>query len=432
MASAAVSLAPDRHEDTFAADLSAFIGKYTATWENAPSQIPLRAKRFDRRSQRENERHLDLLIELVERRLKVFPDSPSEQAAWRENIVTAARRMCVRPIGLPEPYLDILLSREYTEVTRDFVREARDFDPGIALTDLGQAMRNVWVTNYLQILKGRQPSLNAAIFAYSMLYPYTDNFLDRPDFSSASKAAFNRRFGLRLGGAGLLPLEPHERQIYRLVELIERRYPRREFPEVYRSLLAIHHGQVRSLEQQGAGCSLEPGQILRISVEKGGTSVLADGYLIDGRLSRAEADFFFGFGVLLQLQDDLQDLQPDRRSQRWSIFSRAESGSALEALTCRLYHFMTIVLETDGGFSGARHATLKELIASNCLILMLQSIALNSSRYGRCFLGRMENFSPLSFEYLRKLLPRLEKKHAGIMKSFRRRRNPVSVFDLIG
>ena len=430
MALAAVSLAPTT--DRFADDLRDFINKYAGLWESAGSRLPLPAKHYETKQQRENERHLDLLIDLVESRLKGFPDSLEEQSVWRENIVSAARRLCVMQIGLPEPYLDILLSREYTEVTRNFVRQARDFDPQIALVDLGQAMRNVWVTNYLQIFKGRQPSLNTAVFAYSMLYPYTDNHLDRPDVSPESKAAFNRRFGLRLGGAGLLPLEPHERQIYRLVELIERRYPRREFPEVYQSLLAIHHGQVRSLEQQGAGCALDSGRILLISIEKGGTSVLTDGYLIDGRLSRAEADFFFGFGVLLQLQDDLQDLQSDRSSQRWSIFSRAESGARLEALTCRLYHFMKLVLEADSGFSDSRYATLRELVASNCFILMLQSIAQNSSYYGRAFVDHMESFSLLRFAYMRKLLHRLERKHAGVMKSYRRRRHPVSVFDLIG
>ncbi len=430
MSLAAVSLF--RADDSFADDLRAFIDKYVAMWESAGSQPPLPLKRYEAKRQRHNERNLDLLISLVEHRLKDFPEKAGERQAWRENILADARRMCIGEIGLPASYLDILLSREYTEVTREFVRQARNFDPAIALADLGQAMRNVWVTNYLQILKGRQPSLNPAIFAYSMLYPYTDNHLDRPDISPASKAAFNRRFGLRLAGAALLPLEPHERQIYRLVELIEHRFPRREFPEVYQSLLAIHHGQVRSLEQQGAGCPLTSGQILRISVEKGGTSVLADGYLIDGRLSRAEADSFFGFGVLLQIQDDLQDLRSDRSAQRWSVFSRAGSGCGLEALTCRLYHFMNAVLENDGVFSGIRCATLKELISNNCFILMLQSIALNPSDYSRVFLAHMEPFSPLSFEYMRKLLPRLERKHAGVMKSFRRRRNPVSVFDLIG
>ncbi len=430
MALAAVSLAPP--QDRFADDLRAFIDKSVALWESAGSQPPQLLKRYEAKQQRRNERNLDLLINLVEPRLRDFPDSDGERQAWRQNILADARRMCIAEIGLPEPYLDILLSREYTEVTSEFVRQARKFDPAIAFDDLGQAMRNVWVTNYLQIFMGRKPSLNPAIFAYSMLYPYTDNYLDRPDVPLQLKVAFNRRFGLRLAGAALLPQEPHERQIFRLVEMIERQYPRRDCPEVYKSLLAIHNGQIRSLEQQGPACPLNSGQLLRISVEKGGSSVLADGWLIGGRLTRSEAEFFFGFGVLLQLQDDLQDLRQDQRSQRWSLFSRAAAGAAAEGLASRLYHYMEAVLETAGRFSGTQYAALKDLVAGNCFILMLQSIAINSSYYGREFLKHMEAFSPLSFAYLRSLRPRLERKHAGVMKSYGRRRNPVSVFDLIG
>ncbi len=429
---ALAAILPAQSDDAFAADLAAFIDRYVSMWESAGTHRPAPSRRYSEGEQRENERRMDLLIGLVERRLKSFPDSVPERQSWRESIFADARRMCINPIGLPEPYLDILLSREYTEVTRDFVQLARAFDPEISLADLGQAMRNVWVTNYLQIFLGRKPSLNPAIFAYSMLYPYSDNYLDRPDLSAESKAAFNRRFGLRLGGAALLPLEPHERQIFRLVELIERHFPRYEFPEVYRSLLAIHHGQVLSLDQQGAGCRLDSGHLLRISVEKGGSSVLADGYLVDGRLSRDEADFFFGFGVLLQLQDDLQDLEQDRHSQRWSVFSRIASGAEAEAMTSRLYHFMEAAMKGAERFSGTRGETLKDLVHDNCFILMLQSIAINSPHYGKAFLEHMESFSPLNFAYLRKLRPRLEKKHADVARSYRRRKTPVSLYDLIG
>jgi hypothetical protein len=419
-------------DDSFREDLDGFIDRCIALWETTGTHPPQLSVRYERSQQRNNERKFDLLIDLVERQLRGFPDSVLGRDRWRRNILTSVKQICTASLGLPEVYLNILFSGEYTKVTRDFVHQARQFDPAIELADLGQAMRNVWVTNYLQMLLDLKPSLNPAVFAYSMLYPYTDNYLDRPEISPHSKAAFNRRFGLRLGGAALLPLERHEKQVFQLIEIIENKYSRSAFPEVYQSLLAIHNGQVRSLEQQGASCPLDLSRILRISIEKGGASVLADGYLIDGKLTRAEADFFFGFGVLLQLQDDLQDLQQDRCSQRWTIFSRIAEETRLDAVTSRLCHFMGSVLERSGRFSDARYATLKELIGNNCLVLMLQSIAINSSHYSRDYLRYMESFSPLSFSYLRKLRPRLEKRHAGVLASFRRRSSPISVYDLLG
>jgi hypothetical protein len=437
MSLAAVPLGekPDRSaspEVSFQDELRFCIDNNLALWENAGTQLPLLRTRYEARQQRENERKFDLLIRLVENHFRGVPDAASEQEAWRQNVLAMVRQVCTKSLGLPETYLNILLSKDYIEVTKTFVRQAREFDRDLELSDLGQAMRNVWVANYLQMLLGRQPSFRPAIFAYSMLYPYSDNYLDGPQNSAHSKAAFNQRFGERLRGVKLLPLNCLERQVFRLVEIIEGDYPRSGFPEVYQSLLAIHRGQIRSLQQQGAAQPLDLGQLLRISVEKGGTSVLADGYLIDGMLTREEAEFFFGFGVLLQLQDDLQDLQPDRESQRWTIFSRTSIDTRLDELTSRLYHFMEAVLKTSARFSDPRNSLLRELIGDNCFILMLQSIAINCADYSRGYLRHMELYSPLRFGYLSNLRPRLEKKGARVMDSLKRRSTPLTVFDLLG
>jgi hypothetical protein len=423
---------PISPEVLFQEQLRSFIRGHLTLWESAGTRLPLLRTRYATREQRDNERKFDLLIGLVEKEFRGVPGSASEQEAWRRNLLATVRRVCTRSLKLPETYLDTLLSREYIEVTRAFVRSAQEFDHDIGLGDLGQAMRNVWVANYLQMLLGRRPSLRPAIFAYSMLYPYSDNYLDGPQNTPQSKATFNQRFGERLSGVKLHPLDHLEGQIFRLVEIIEGDYPRAGFPDVYHSLLAIHHGQIRSLRQQGAVSPSDLGQLLHISIEKGGTSVLADGYLIDGTLTREEAEFFFGFGVLLQLQDDLQDLQPDRESQRWTIFSRTSLKSRLDELTSRLYHFMEAILNRSGRFSDPHNSLLRKLIGDNCSILMLQSIAINCADYSREYLRHMEPCSPLRFSYLRDLRPRLEKKGGRIMDGLKRRSTPLSIFDLLG
>ena len=82
------------------------------------------------------------------------------------------------------------------------------------------------------------------------------------------------------------PHNPHEAAVFRLIEKIENEYPRKDFPEIYASLLAIHAGQAKSLRQQGGLCILSPQALLQISVEKGGSSVLADSWLVAGRLNQ--------------------------------------------------------------------------------------------------------------------------------------------------
>ncbi|RPJ58170.1 MAG: hypothetical protein EHM24_28865, partial [Acidobacteria bacterium] len=179
----------------------------------------------------------------------------------------------------------------------------------------------------LQRLLGMPVGPTPAVLAYSLLYPYTDNHLDDPAVELSAKRAFIRRLGDRLAGSALEPAAPLERQVFRLVELIECQFARERQPQVYEALLAIHAAQLRSvtLLQRPA-----PDDVVEISVEKGGTSVLADGYLVAGTLNAAQAECVFGLGVFLQLRDDLEDLVEDRRSKQATVFSSLPPRALLD------------------------------------------------------------------------------------------------------
>ena len=135
------------------------------------------------------------------------------------------------------------------------------------------------------MLLDQSVELRDGLFAYSMLYPLTDNWLDDPAVPSARKRAFNQRFGWRLAGLPVIPHDAREAAVFRLVARIEDELPRRDFPWVFESLLAIHEGQSRSLDQQGAS-GLGDDEILAISFEKGGSSVLADLHLVSPEAER--------------------------------------------------------------------------------------------------------------------------------------------------
>ena len=60
--------------------------------------------------------------------------------------------------------------------------------------------------------------------------------------------AFSRRLADRLRGREVEPGDPREARIFELVAMIEGQYPRATgFPDVFASLLAIHHAQERSI-----------------------------------------------------------------------------------------------------------------------------------------------------------------------------------------
>ena len=104
-----------------------------------------------------------------------------------------------------------------------------------------------------------------------------------------TKLAFNHRFQRRLQGEDVRPANAYEATISQLVGMIESQWDRARYPQVYESLLAIHAAQARSLGLVAPGASPYELDVLGISFEKGGTSVLADGYLVAGWLTPEQA-----------------------------------------------------------------------------------------------------------------------------------------------
>ena len=109
----------------------------------------------------------------------------------------------------------------------------------------------------LQPLLGRPTELTPSILAYSLMYPYTDNYIDRADISHGAKSEFGARFRERLRGETPVPQNEREAALWTLVGLVEGEYPRPLYPQVFKSLLAIHAAQERSIGQltNGERCS---------------------------------------------------------------------------------------------------------------------------------------------------------------------------------
>ena len=135
--------------------------------------------------------------------------------------------------------------------------------------------------------------MTPAIIGYSLLYPYSDNYLDDDRIARQRKLDFSARFRDRLCGLSGAPRDRHEDAVWAMVRLIESQYPRRQFPHVYECLLAIHQAQEDSIAQMKRSSSLTHADVLRLSCAKGGTSVLANASLSHGELTEGEAKFAF-------------------------------------------------------------------------------------------------------------------------------------------
>ena len=417
--------------ESFAHDLAGLERRYALLWHGMPTTAPCLGDPVTRRRQRTHARAARALVGRLATETERYPESERLRPAWRRRVEEEVRRFGEECLGWPAGYRRLLFADAYYDSTVAFARAARAFDPELEADEIGQALRNVWIMNSLQMLLDRPVELSPAIFAYSMLYPETDNFLDDPEVGAADKRSFNRLLGARLAGTPVEPRGARLARVFRLVARIERQWPRAEYREVHESLLAIHRGQTRSLDQHGTRTALSEDDLLSISIAKGGASVLADGYLTAGRLTPDEADFCFGYGVFLQFLDDLQDLDTDRAAGHATLFSTAPAGAPLDALASRVYHLMNRVVTGSRRFSDPRHADSKDLILRNSVLLFVGAVAAHRAHFSKPFVRALETRWPLRFKAMLDIQARARKRFGKSLAKLKESRGVDTALDLL-
>jgi len=198
--------------------------------------------------------------------------------------------------------------------------------------------------------------------------------------------------------------------------LIETEYSRARFPHVFECLLAIHRAQESSISQLHGEHGFSHDDWLRLSVAKGGTSVLADACLANGSLSKEESRFAFEWGVLLQLGDDLQDLSDDMRRGSTTLFSTAAAkGVPLDGLTLQLLNFSERVGRCMEDLPHGT-ASLKDLLKMSWQSLIIRAVADSHEFFSSSFVREAERRSPFRFGFLRARNERLASRQ-GLYKT---------------
>ncbi len=308
-------------------------------WNCASTDFPALGRRYSYAEQREREKLLDNYLDRLEKHLRQASRARVDAEKILENAIPLVVDLSICALDLDQPYVKCLLRDGFSKIGIDLAVHARRLDPAVTIADILQACRNAWTACALQLMLAQPLEATPAIFAYSMLYPYSDNYLDDPQISSRAKVEFSERFRQRLAGDWFSPVPASEATIWELVSIIESQYPRATYPQVYDSLLAIHAAQQASILQMKRGRPQQDFDALRLTFTKGGTSVLADAYLAAGTLTGDESKSAFLWGVLLQLGDDLQDFHDDRTRGSQTLFTQAAERGPLDHITNRVLHF---------------------------------------------------------------------------------------------
>lgn len=371
-----------------------------ALWHELPDVMPEFSRRFAPWQQRENERQLELHLKGMPTSFGMYEALPDADKA---HVSLDVMKAIVGSSLLSHEVLSDKYFEESEKVTKRFMKEAREFDPTLSENDIHQALRNLWVFNSIQMYLGRRIMLTPSSFAYSLLYPYADNGLDSGARTKEEKKGLVCWLSKWFEINGCEAIDDLTAKIAGLLSMIGEEYPRDAFPEVHRSLLAIHMAQQKSLLLHESCLDADDADLIAITVEKGGTSVLADGYLAAGRLDAESADSLFEYGVVLQLVDDLQDLEEDKAADLVTPFRRAVEKGGIEGITRRLLHFAKRCAADLGGrdLQGAR--SIGEMIHASCTFLIMDAVAQHQESYTKSFLRTLEPFTPLRLGYLREM-----------------------------
>jgi hypothetical protein len=375
-------------------------------WNGMPVESAQDGPLYSAKEQEKRERAYDEALAAVEREAKLAARTRAERLEVQDRVIASFGRFAGVALGLEEEAVG-LLTHGFLPAGAQFAQWARRFDADLSTCDIIQACRNAWTACGLQPLLGEPMGLTPSIVGYSLLYPYSDNYLDCEDLGAQEKLRFSGRFLERLRGESLAALNRREIAIWDLVALIEAQYPRARYPQVFDCLIAIHRAQEASIAQVKNNGHCDDAQVLRISCAKGGSSVLADACLCRGWLNEAESEFAFDWGVLLQLGDDLQDVREDVRRGSRTLFSfAAASGARLDDLTARLLNMSGEVSDRMGRMPNGGRA-LKGLLRMSWRSLIVMAVAQAHEFFSPAFLAEMEQKSPFRFGFLRARQKRL-------------------------
>jgi hypothetical protein len=391
-------------------------GSYSQAWVEAKtaetmeqwSRCALKAlpagTQYSAKEHRAHEKAYDRGLRAVEREGRRAARSSAMRLETQRRIVALFPQFAAIALGLSGAE-NQLITCSFLPMGTELARWSRRFDRTLSNAGLVQACRNAWTCCGLQALLGKPMELTPAVLAYSLLYPYSDNYLDHPGMSGADKLGFSKRFRRRLQGAVEVPGNGHEASVWSMVQLIEDQHARLLYPQVYDCLLAIHKAQEDSIAQlknltDAAHEPLEDAELLRISCAKGGTSVLADACLVEPLLSPQADQLAFQWGVLLQLGDDLQDVGEDLRSGSITLFTRAVTeGKTLDGLIGKLLNFSHQIADRMDRMPHGSSA-LKSLLRMSWRSLILMAVADVRGYCSPAFLADLEPSSSFRFKFL--------------------------------
>ena len=347
-----------------------------------------------------NELYIKSISQNLQKQIGSFRKIPIQRGKWRNKALDMIYDILYREdiIGLHH-YMNQNEIDSFFGELMEFLRHVRKFAPDLLFTDIGQAIRNYIVYAVFKKLNKETSGFNLAAFGYSMLYPFTDNYLDNKSLSSEDKKEYNQLIRDKIDGKEIHPQKLHHRKTCDLLQNIEDLYPRNLDQTIYQLLLMMLDAQENSLSQQNKDLPLSDQERLEVSIYKGSISVLMDRFFVNKDTTEEDLIFYLSFGFFLQLADDLQDIGEDSRLGHSSLFTTNLQCRQEEAIVNKLLHYVHHIMTEYR----SDNESLKHFLLSNSYLLIFTSVIRSREFFSQEYIATIEKFLPFNTSILMNL-----------------------------
>lgn len=345
----------------------------------------------------QNEQYIQTISYDFHKQFENFPRFQIRRKKWKKVTINKLNNVLNSEtiIGI-HLYMDQQSLETFQNELMDFLAHVRQFAPELSFEGIGQATRNYIVYAMFKHLNQKPANFNNACFGYSMLYPFTDNYIDSISLSTKQKLEYNQIIRDKIKGKVVYPKTLHEEKTCELLQAIESLYPRDCNSTIFTLLLMMLDAQEDSILQQNKTAQLTVDERLNISLYKGGISVLIDQYFVEKELTEEDLNFYLGFGFFLQLVDDLQDIKEDYEQGNQTIFTLDLHCVEVEKIVNKMIHFIHRISTSYK----AKNNTFLDFLQANCYQLVYLSLAGSKEFFSKEYLDKIENFSLITYSFL--------------------------------
>ncbi len=375
-------------------------------WKHSRDSFPDFLIPVSKEKQQQNEEYLTACLKQAKKLLNIRKKPLYIKPLWRKKWNHFIHNLLFEEsiLGISDAFCNETLEKMQQEFFT-FFRAATAFDETMDMEEIGQAARNYLVYDMFTQIHNLPPIVTPAIFGYSMLYPYTDNYIDDPRYTALEKNYYNNMIAEYIKGQKVETRCFHDIKTCELLEDVIQFYKGEEQLDIRNGLLYMLDAQKLSLTQikNELNKALTEEEIFKISSFKGGISVLIDRFYVSSHMSKDDFIFYLCYGFFLQLADDLQDITEDYNLGRQTLFTFEKSEERDEKILNKLLYFLHDIMNRYT----ISNPILKNFIEKNCLYLILFSAFKSKENFSTNYLHQLEPYLPVSIMFFEKFINEL-------------------------